>query len=100
MTAAAPSGTAWSRVDGEALDVGVSPEGAVWVTGTDERIYLRNVQNGVDNSNPPDGDFNDSSDVPQRNDWVPSDGFAVNISVGVDAQPWVVASNTSIWRRR
>lgn len=100
VTAAVPSGTAWSRVDGAALDVGISPEGAVWVTGTDERIYLRNVQNGVDNSNPPDGDFNDGSDVPPRNDWVAADGFAVNISVGVDAQPWVVASNSSIWRRR
>jgi hypothetical protein len=102
VTASTPDGSDWGRFGGLANDISIGSDGAVWITGHPSEgtsIYLLNRQTGVDNSNPPDGDFNDGSDVPARNQWVRTDGSANFISVGLDSLPWVISSDLSIFHR-
>jgi hypothetical protein len=75
------SGVAWNLLPGGATDIGVGPEGSVWVIGNVPEpggygIYY----------------WNGSS-------WVKVEGGAVRISVGPGGQPWVVNNNGDVYKR-
>ena len=110
VSGAAPTGSSWSNYGGLAADVSVGPEaygiyGALWIVGhpsESREISLANIQSGVDSSNPPDGDFTDPSDVPERNGWFreASAEWATSITAGRNGMPWVIGAATDSFRRR
>jgi peptidoglycan hydrolase-like protein with peptidoglycan-binding domain len=102
VSSTTPDGTDWVKYGGLANDIGIGTDGAIWITGHPSQttdVFLLNVQAGVDNSNPPDGDFADGSDVPARNQWVRTDGKGSSITVGLDSLPWVIGGGSSAWHR-
>jgi peptidoglycan hydrolase-like protein with peptidoglycan-binding domain len=107
LTGSNPAGTGWSTFGGLANDISIGAQawgtyGAMWITGhpsqTDD-IFIFNFQAGLDSNG--DGDFDDGSDAPSRNQWARTpDGDAVTVTAGLNGMPWVLASNHSIWRRK
>jgi len=73
----APLNVAYKQLPGVvASDIGVGPDGAVWVTGTNQGIYQLSGTS-----------------------WTQTDGAAVRIAIGPDGTPWVVNSGGGVYHR-
>lgn len=104
VTAGNPNGTSWASYGSGARDIstGPGPDGSTWVTGPGPgfAIFQLNTQPAVaancSLSNP------SACNVEAQNRWfrTANGGRAIGISVGLNALPWVVGDDKSVWRRR
>mmetsp|Transcript_16459 Transcript_16459/g.14148 ORF Transcript_16459/g.14148 Transcript_16459/m.14148 type:complete len:622 (+) Transcript_16459:3903-5768(+) len=67
----------WELLAGAALDIAVTPEGQVWVIGTNEKIYYWNEN---------------------KWSWTAVPGAAVRITGGTNNKPWVANSAGNVYR--
>jgi hypothetical protein len=109
VSGATPTGTTWSRYLGLAKDIAIGPDdygayGTLWRTrhpSESTAMSLLNLQDAIDSSDPPDGDFDDSGDTMGRSTWVrPANGGQASfITIGRNSMPWVIGPDKSVWRR-
>lgn len=69
--------TGWNQIPGGALDIAISPEGNLWIIGSNQGIYYYNSKKG---------------------DWTQVSGGAVKIAVGPNNTPWVVNAGHGIYQ--
>lgn len=100
------------QLPGSALDVGVSPEGNVWIIGSDQGIYGWNeakytwervsggaVRIAVGPKNEP-WVVNSGNGIYQylgNNNWKQTSGAAIDIGVGADGSVWAVGTDNNLY---
>jgi len=104
------NGKGWNHIPGvDAIDIGVSPNGEVWVVGRDRIVYHYTEENKIWNSVETSASANriavDNHDVPfvvhtngviqkwASNKWENQPGRALDIAIGTDGTIKVIGTN-------